>query len=138
MIVLLAEGDDDRAEEDENRHERLDVDRNQQRRDRRTDFGAEQHTDRLPQLHQTRVGKADDHRVGRGGALDDSGDKRTDQHCEKLVARDFLQQRSQLVTCGKLESFTHVFHTDEEQAQSAERHDDLQNDTVSVHNYTSH
>ena len=23
-------------------------------------------------------------------------------------------------------------------AQSAERHDDLQNDTVSVHNYTSH
>ena len=134
MVVLVAEGDDNGADKNEDRHKRLDIDRHQQRGDGGTDFRAEKHADRLSQLHQSRVREADHHRVGRGGALNDRRDKGTHQHGDKLVAGDFLQKRSQLVARGKLETLAHVFHTDEEESQTAESHNDVQNNTVSVHN----
>ena len=121
----MAEGDDYRAEEDENRNERLDVDRHQKRGDRCTDFGAEQHAYSLTELHQSGVRETDDHRVGSRGALNDGGDERTYKHRNELVAGNFLQQISQLVTCGKLQTLAHVFHTDQKQTETAERHNDL-------------
>ena len=84
----------------------------------------EEHADRLTKLHQSGVGETDYHRVRCRRALDDRRDQHADQHSEEFVARDLLQQGSQLVTGGKLQAFAHAFHADKEQSQTAQRHND--------------
>ena len=125
VVVLFGIGDDHRAHKGKYRNKRLDIDRQQQRGCGRTDFGTEQNTYTLINVHKSGVYKADNHCVGRRGALNNGGYKQAYHHGDEFVAGDFLEHDPELATCGELQALAHVFHTNQEKTKSAQRHYDV-------------
>ena len=87
--------------------------------------GAEDDTDRLPQLHHAGVHETDHHDRGRAGGLDRRGDAGAEQHPPEGRAGQAVQDQLQAAARHLLEPVAHQRHAEQEQRDPAEQGNDL-------------
>src|SRR5260370_1338157 len=75
------------AEPDEERRVVREPEGDELHRQRRTDVGAEDHAERLPEAHETRGDETDQHERRRGRGLDDRRDPRAGDYREEAIPR---------------------------------------------------
>ncbi len=108
----------------------------QPRRHRRADVCAHDDVDGLPQRHQPRVYKANDHdRRGRR-ALNDRRHAKPCQKARSRLARHFAEQRAELSARTALKRLSHQAHAEQKQAQPADHRQYVKN--IHLHFFLSH
>ena len=83
--------------------------------------------DGLPQRHQPRVDKADDHDGGGGRALNDGRYAQTGQKADERLAGHLVEQRAQPAARAALQRRAHQAHAEQKQRQAAEHRQKIKN-----------
>lgn len=78
-------------------------------------FAPHDDVDGLPQRHQPRVDKADDHDGGGGRALDDGRYAQTGQKADERLAGHLVEQRAQPAARAALQRRAHQAHAEQKQ-----------------------
>ena len=128
FLCVLAEHIEDDADERENGREGAGLEQPQPdaraldaaeaqkpRGDGGADVRAHDDVDGLPQRHQPRVDKADDHDGGGGRALDDGRYAQTGQKADERLAGHLVEQRAQPAARAALQRRAHQAHAEQKQ-----------------------
>ena len=140
FLCVLAEHIEDDADERENGREGAGLEQPQPdaraldaaeaqkpRGDGGADVRAHDDVDGLPQRHQPRVDKADDHDGGGGRALNDGRYAETGQKADERLAGHLVEQRAQPAARAALQRRAHQAHAEQKQRQAAEHRQKIKN-----------